>query len=230
MVLLNGAPADDVVKGIGGRAHTYEWLATVLRRPISRLALRQLRQASVLEALRNAGVNLGSDFSQRPEDDLLDDLAVDYTQIFDGPRADIPPYESIQGARNESALNGHAAARVRSFVEGNGLQLKETYRQLPDHISVELEIMSVLLRLEADAWQRMDGDEALQQRARQRAFFEAHIGQWGPNFGRRIEAKANTRFYKAMGGLLSEFLELEKSENLNGNAIDMSLRPYELPT
>lgn len=227
MVLLNGAPADDVVKGIGGRACIYEWLATVLRRPLPRSALRQLRRPPVAEALRNMEFDPGCDFRQRPEDDLLDDLAVDYTQIFDGPRAHIPPYESIQGIRNESALNGQSATRVRSFVAGNGLLLKETYRQLPDHISVELDIMSALLRTEADAWQRMDGDEAFQQRARQRAFFEAHLGQWGSNFGRKIEAKADTQFYKAVGGLLSDFLELEKSELWSPKIIDMPLPSYE---
>jgi len=229
MVQLNEAPADELVNGLGVRMCIYEWLATVLRQPLPRSALRQLRQPLMAEALQNIGADLGSDFSQRPEDDLLNDLAVDYTQIFDGPRAHIPPYESIQGVCGEGALNGQAATGVRRFVEDNGLQFKEACRLLPDHISVELDIMSVLLRLEADAWQRMDGGEALQQRARQREFIEAHIGRWGPQFGRKITQKAGTRFYHAVGGLLSDFLELEKSNHLNSSTIDMPLGSYQLP-
>jgi putative dimethyl sulfoxide reductase chaperone len=209
----------DADRAIVERANLYGLLAEIWRGPLSLVTLRALREPDFLSSLHNAGADPGDAFRQQPEDELLEALAVDYTQLFDGPRGHMPPYESVQRARDGGELNGEAAAHIRGFLADRGFRLTEQRDNLPDHIAVELEIMAALLQLEADAWRAGDREAVQQCRDDQRAFFVAHPGGWGPEFGRRIEARAETTFYQAVGRLLTGFLEVEASE-LSGSGAD----------
>lgn len=191
------------------RARIYAFLADVFREPLRLTALRAITSDRFMAALAEAGVELGDGFKNIPESELLDELAVDYTQLFHGPRTHVPPYESVQAGGEIRTLNGEAAVRVRRFLEANGLLLKETCHELPDHLSVELEAMAVLLEREAEALDRRDLMEAEQWAEQWRLFLEGHLGAWMPDFGRQIAQLAESVFYRELGRLLTDYIERE---------------------
>jgi TorA maturation chaperone TorD len=154
---------------------------------------------------------LGAGFFSASEDDLLDELAIDFTQLFHGPRDHIVSNESVQTGTDGGTLNGQATRRVHDFMDENDISLNEDCRELPDHISVEFEVMAELLHREAKALDQRQRDAAGYWERRQREFFDHHLGLWGPRFGKMVAERAGTAFYRELGGLMTNFLEDERS-------------------
>ncbi len=198
--------------GVAQRGYLYGFLATLFRAPLNAVSLREIRSPSFMAALAAAGVRLDHTFTRQPEDRLLDALAIDFTQLFHGPRGHIAPYESVQSGIGRGELNGKAAALVADFLKVAGLNMDRKARQLPDHISIELEIMAELARREANALEAGEGATARHCLRWQQDFLEAHLARWGPKFCRQVQVKAQTTFYGEMAGLLGDLLETEAGE------------------
>jgi TorA maturation chaperone TorD len=194
------------------RGNLYSFLAAVFRKPLSAGMLREIRSTPFAEALPAAGVELGPGFFEAPETRLLEELAVDFTQLFHGPRDHIAPYESIHTARDGGELNGKAARLVRDCIEAAGFTVDPAAGELPDHIGVELEFMSEMAREEAGAWEKGDLAGAQNCLARQDAFVKAHLQEWVPEFCDKVRERASTRFYGEIAQLLRGLVELELSE------------------
>lgn len=194
------------------RAGVYELLATMFRAPLCAGSLRRLRSEDFLQAMVGAGMRLDDGFKSGDENALMESLAVDFTQLFHGPRQHRVAVESIQTGNGESTLNGVASVTVQEFYRATGLCLNESQPELPDHISVELAAMAALARAEAEAHDAGDGPEA-HRRARQQAeFLASHPGCWGPDLGRWVELQADTSFYREAGRLLANFLQADAAE------------------
>jgi len=202
---------DALAKSARMRAGVYTFLADVFLRPLSANSLRRIRSSGFFRPLLGIGVGLGEDFCSASEDVLLDELAIDFTQLFHGPRNHIVPYESVQTGTDGGTLNGQATRRVRDFMDETDISLKQDCRELPDHISVEFEVMAELLRREAEALEGPQRNAAGYWETRQREFFDHHLGLWGPKFGKMVTERAATVFYRELGGLMANFLEVEKS-------------------
>ena len=141
------------------RAHVYDLLATVYRRPLDARRLELLRAPEMLTAMSAAAIDPGQDFIDGDPEALLDRLAIDYTQLFHGPVERISPYECIQLGDSED-LMGPAAEEVRRFMADAGFAVTPESGELPDHISVELAFMAELARREAAAIEADDGKTA----------------------------------------------------------------------
>lgn len=192
------------------RGHVYALLAAVLRRPLDARRLERLRAPEMLAAFRAAGVDPGEDFAEEDAARLLDRLAVDYTQLFHGPEVRIAPYESIQTGDGPD-LMGRSAHAVRRFMGEVGYVVLPDSGELPDHISVELAFMAELIRREAEAAEEGDTAMAARAAALQRRFLAEHLGHWAVPFARKVQARAQTRFYAAMAELLAEFITAERA-------------------
>jgi len=193
------------------RSRIYAFLADMFREPLRPPALRAITSDHFMAALAEAGVTLGDAFQDMPDSELIDELAVDYTQLFHGPRNHIPPYESVQTGGENASLNGEATVRMRRFLEANSLILNEASHELPDHLSVELAAMAALLEREADAMDRRSLAEAEQWVERQRLFLKQHLGTWVADFGQRIAQRAESVFYSEIGRLLTDYIEVERN-------------------
>jgi TorA maturation chaperone TorD len=109
-------------------------------------------------------------------------------------------------------LNGRAATAVRHAIETSGLYVNPEARQLPDHISVELEFMAKLAREESSAWAQGDIATARDSVARQSEFAKNHLQEWVPAFCRKVRERAFTQFYSEIAGLLADLVERERAE------------------
>jgi TorA maturation chaperone TorD len=202
---------DDRAQAAAERGSVYELLATVFRQPLSGDQLRRLRSKPLAQALANAGLDLGHGFLEAQEAMVLEELAIDYTQLFHGPRDQITPYESVQTGREGASLNGRAAEQVRDFMALAGFELNAEAHELHDHIGVELAFVAGLAGEEAQAWRAGDASAARQRLATQRSFMDAHLGRWAPRFAHAVQAKAETDLYREMGRLLAAFIESERT-------------------
>jgi TorA maturation chaperone TorD len=134
------------------------------------------------------------------------DRIIDYSRLFVGPFAvQAPPYGAVYldpGNRG----HGTSAAGVRDFYLEMGLELSRDCRELPDHISVELEFMHFLCIKEAEAASRSDLETVLHFSQKQKEFIDGSLG-WVNEFTDRIRAGAATGFYRGLAGCTRIFID-----------------------
>lgn len=195
------------------RSGLYGLLARIFGSEPTADLLDVLLSEAFLEALGTDGYALKESLEECSEKNLLEALATEYARLFLGPGKHISPHESIQRPGASGTLWGKETADVRRFIEASGFDFNNCYTGIPDHISVELEFLAHLTKLEAKAWQ--DGDEltALKVLDLQSMFLSTHLGKWSDNFYRAISQSQAHILYKLTGQLLSQFVagELEKT-------------------
>lgn len=135
-----------------------------------------------------------------------DDLAVEYTRLFDvgsgGPPC--PLYGGLYGGARMKVME----EAVR-FYNHFGLTLSESPRELPDHLTTELEFLHYLAFGEAEAIEA--GQDPGPFRRAQRDFVARHPGQWVPRLRARIDKNAPLAFFQELVGRLEAFLAHDQS-------------------
>ncbi len=197
------------------RSNVYSLLAAIYHKELTLDFLKQIKDPQFLEALSNQGVQLENDILQKPEDEVIEDLAVEYTRLFLGPGKHISPHESIHHERDDGdwgKLWGKDTVLVKKFIETTGLEYKSEYSGLPDHISVELEFMQEVTKREVQAWEEKDNNGALYCLKIEKKFIEEHLVKWIPIFCDKVISQAELSFYREMAKLTKSFIELEKEE------------------
>jgi DMSO reductase family type II enzyme chaperone len=133
-----------------------------------------------------------------------DDLAIEFTRLFDAG-ASGPPcplygglYAGDRMAKMEEAVR---------FYNHFGLTLSDEQRELPDHITTELEFMHFLAYREVEALQA-GIDPGSYQRA-QRDFIARTLGAWVPQLCERLEKEGAAAYFQNLFGLLAELLEVD---------------------
>ena len=80
-----------------------------------------------------------------------------------------------------------------------------TFKDIPDHITVELEFMHLLCEKELES----RGEETDLWRSRYDEFRKMHVLPWIPLFTKSVEEKSRSPFYKSAARLLREFVTRE---------------------
>jgi TorA maturation chaperone TorD len=204
------------------RSNVYGLLASVYRQEVNADLLHQVKDPQFLGVLSDLGIQLSSDFLQRPEEEVLDELAVEFAGLFLGPGGHISPHESEHHHRGDGSglLWGESTAEVKRFIESTGLSYDPEYKGLPDHISVELEFMQQLTLREEQAWRDEDEDGALDCLKTEKKFIEEHLVRWVPAFCDKVIKEAELPFYREMAALTKNFIEFERQE-VEGYAGDL---------
>jgi DMSO reductase family type II enzyme chaperone len=96
---------------------------------------------------------------------------------------------------------------VVRFYNHFGLTLSEKPRELPDHLTTQLEFLHFLAYREAEALERGD-DPSSYQRA-QRDFLGRHPGRWIPMLRAKLEAQEPMPFFLELVRRLERLLEAE---------------------
>jgi TorA maturation chaperone TorD len=201
-----------------GRSSIYGFLATIFREEITIEQLHQLKTQAFIKALFEPKSRFYDALLDKPEEQLIEDLAVEYARLFLGPDKHISPHESVHHERDGGdwgALWGKSTVEVKKFIESAGLEYQSEYSGLPDHISVELEFMQQAAGREAQAWESNDSEGALYCLKMEKKFLDDHIFKWIPIFCDIIIADAELSFYSEIAELTKNFIELEMEE-ING--------------
>jgi TorA maturation chaperone TorD len=192
------------------RSSLYAFLAAIFRTEVTAELLQQLREPRFRAALSAAGVTLDDEFLNRPDDALLEDLAVEYTRLFVGPGKHIPPYASVHGGKEGSDLEGPATGRLRDFIAAAGIAYQSSYRGMADHICVELELMAKLTKLRAAAETAEESSEISRCLELERVFVEQFLAPWVPRFCAKAGAAAELPFYRQIAELTAAFIASEQ--------------------
>ena len=161
--------------------------------------------------------DLGSEelalFFQKPDKELLEELAVEYTRLFLGPGRHVSPHESVHHPRDDGQWGsfwGKSTVEVKKLIESTGLDYKDAYKGMPDHISVEFEFMQQVILREEKAWEEADTETASACRQLEIKFIAEHLVRWIPTFCDEVIREAESPFYREMATLTKKFMEFEK--------------------
>lgn len=196
------------------RSKVYGLLATIYREEATPALLWQFGDPKFRAALSSLGVDLEDNFFSLSEEELIEDLAVEYARLFVGPGKHIPPHESVHLKNEEGGglLWGEATAKVNKFIESSGFEYRSDYHGMPDHISVEFEFMQGVTERECRAWNEKHDDGVLSCLEIEKKFIEKHLVRWVPLFCEKIISYAELPFYREMGKLTKRFIEFEKQQ------------------
>jgi TorA maturation chaperone TorD len=209
----------DMKENASQRSIIYGFLAMVYQKELTPELLRQIKDPQLKGVLSDLGVKIGDEFFTRPEEELLEELAVEYTRLFLGPGKHISPHESIHHERGDADWGRHWGAdtvKFKKFVETLGLKFKDENRltRIPDHISVEFEMMQKVIEKEAEEWEKGSKEGALYILKAEKMFIEDHLIQWIPQFCEKVISVAEQSFYREMAKITKSFVEYEK-ENID---------------
>ena len=200
------------------RSNIYALMARIYRKEVTPDFLQHLKDPRIQGVLSDLDVKLESDFLERDEEELIEDLAVDYTQLFIGPKEFIPPHESVHHERDDGdwgTLWGADTIAVKKFIESAGLEYMPEHESIPDHISTEFEFMHRVISREEEAWREGDNEGALYCLRMEKMFLDDHLLKWVPVFCDKVIDKADLSFYREMAKLTKSFLIFEKDNISN---------------
>lgn len=128
-------------------------------------------------------------------------LLVDYTRLFLGPvHPRALPYGSVWLGDGHTLMH-ESTADVLELYRAGGFALDEDFRDLPDHVAVELEFLYGLLLRAEHARAAGDAAAAGELVRLQRRLLDDHLGRWIDRFTAAMHAGAETDFYRTLAQL-----------------------------
>jgi len=190
------------------RSRGYLIFAEALEYP-DELLVEEIRKGQLSDALKEILGELDAklvdeiDWNALRDPGQGEDLAVEYTRLFDvgtsGPPC--PLYGGLYGGARMKKME----EAVR-FYNHFGLKVAdEESRELPDHLTTELEFLHYLSFREAEALH--EGEDPGPYRRAQSDFVERHPGRWIPKLNARLEQQAPMPFFRELFRALQHFLE-----------------------
>lgn len=143
----------------------------------------------------------------------LPTLLLDYSRLFLGPMEMLAkPYGSVWLDAEKTLMGDSTLALLELYREAE-FEMDDEFRELPDHIAVELEFLYQLIFRENEArlsgdWARLAATLSLRQR-----FLTQHLGAWVNQFTNAVQARAQCGFYRTLAGLTADFISREASFN-----------------
>jgi len=200
------------------RSKIYGFFALIFRSEPREELIQQLKLPQVSKEMSGLGIHLGAEFSNTKNKQLLEDLAVEFTRLFIGPGPHISPHESVHveyACVEECTLMGPETVAVKRFIEATGLNYREEFHGLPDHISAELELMQKLTEREGEAWSEDDQEDAVGIKQIQKQFLNEHIVLWVPRLCDKIIEQAELPYFKEIAAALKEFIYFEHDSQIH---------------
>lgn len=196
-----------------GTSSIYFLLARLYKDVAPAELLSSLRDPQMMGVLEDLDCAFDQDFlAPEIDEDFVEKMAVDFTQLFIGPKDFICPYESMFHQRDDDdwgKLWGADTVRVKKFIESAGLEFASDYGGIPDHLAVELEFMGAVTRKIDEAIAAGNWKDALYFLKMKQLFFDDHLSQWVPAFSDKVIAKATTSLYRELTSVMRSFLQLE---------------------
>jgi TorA maturation chaperone TorD len=141
--------------------------------------------------------------------EVPEDLLVDYTRLFLGPvEALARPYASVWMGGDKALMQETTMAVVKLYEEG-GFEIADDFRELPDHIAVELEFLYLLLFRESLALGSAGPAAQPAAAALRKHFLDGHLARWVGPFTAALKGGAQSAFYRELAELTHRFVTLE---------------------
>ena len=205
------------------RSQIYQFLSQAYRSPPTRELIEKMTQQpefidsfiSFLGHSTYISEDLQKYLTSNTPDVLLEDLTQEYNSLFVIPaKGYVRPYESvyvdtwdIDGAECSGLVMGSSTVHVKDIYETAGVELSDTFKDLPDHLAVELEFMSYLAEKEANlSDSAIEADKFLEF---QYNFLNNHLSKWVGTVCNTILDSTTNPFYVAIATLTVKFINDE---------------------
>lgn len=240
-LLQNPANLQGSIDSAVARMFLYRFLAKAFEDPEPE-GWAWLTAAETTSALQSAARNLarisGSRLAQLSDElvpqltpNAFEEFATTHLTCFGHTvRGDCPMNEIEYGdIKADPLFQPHRLSDLGAFFAAFGLELMADAAERIDHVSIQLEFMSVLAAKEAHALEHQADDENVSVlRDAQKKFLREHLGRWSPAFARRLARMADKTALGALGQMLGEFVKLECARlNVPPGSEDLLLRPVD---
>jgi len=139
----------------------------------------------------------------------IETAQADFARLFGhAVKGECPLYELEYGA-GEIFQRVARLADLKGFYSAFGLELQDRLRERADHVSVELEFMSVMAAKEGYAEQQQEAEGLNTVRESAGRFLEAHLAGWLPSLARRVVEADPVGFYGRLGDFAAKFMHSE---------------------
>lgn len=201
------------------RAEMYSWLSAVLYFPTEEmlrrdflLPLEDFSRTVGTPDIRQEIISLERFIAAKPE---LQSLTMEYCRLFYGPGPlEAPPYESVY--RDGYRLMGDSTLEAIRMYAEEGLHVVDSFKDMPDHASVEMEFMAHLCGQEARAWEDSDETAAASYRAKQLAFLDGKLSRWIPPMCDLVTRMTRSDFYRSVATIARALVHAEGSRLRDG--------------
>lgn len=200
---------NDLVINESIRGDCYRFLAACFYQPDKSLFIQENLLGNLKEGLKRI-CPPASKFVEKMEESLYkytnEELLVDYAKLFVGPYELIAaPYGSVY-LDKERKVMGDSTIKTMEFYREAGLEISKDFKELPDHIAVELEFMYYLIFKEIEALRKSDIETANKFIEMQNRFLNSFLGLWIDSFCEKIKNGTDNKFYKALAEGTSTFV------------------------
>jgi len=175
-------------------AGTYRRLARLWLGEVDEQFLDSLLQAPLCDAFTSAGGSLPQDASPS----TLEELSVDYCQLFLGPARHFPPFQSVW---ERGQFQGESVQSMKQYFSVAGYETE----LMADHLGVQLDVMAKILEARPQIPKEADAVVDLAY-----FYFAAHLTWANPLFESSVD-HATTDFYRSVVNMTREFLNSEQT-------------------
>ncbi len=185
------------------QVYIYAFLSRLFEKEIDSKLLSDLKKSEEITQMISS--NLHEWFDRKPDDELLEELSIDFTSLFVMNHTQ-PIETAIMDDKDEVLVGLQNPVMQFYFDHGYELYLDKTHIQTPDHISLEFGFMQNLI-------QKEQYDVGAK-------FLEKHILQWVPSYLLSMKESAQSLFYKELCDFTTEFV-LASYETLMNEATEV---------
>lgn len=135
----------------------------------------------------------------RDVDDVVEELEVEYTRVFVGPRPPVLPHESYY--RDDTDYLGQGLADVEASYAAAGWKPPEDYGEENDFVAVELAFLRWVVGRQATGAEEAFGYE--------RVFLDEHLTTWVDDFVVDVLEETDNDLLRAAALVLQGLVEFE---------------------
>lgn len=176
-------------------AGVYALFARLWMREVDEAFRREMFREPLAPALERVGLFLPMESNE--------ELAIEYCRLFIGPKNALLPMQSVW---QKTQLESQLATSVEKFAELIGYVLPVS--SFWDHLGVQLDLMSHLVRATASEKQAENGFEVAGEVAD--VFFRRHLS-WAAPLLLATSQRAQVPLYRSLAQATQQFLRLEAS-------------------
>ena len=137
-------------------------------------------------------------------------LRIEFSQLFVGPfKLPAPPYGSVY-LEPDRRIMGDTTLEVIKWYNREDLFISEDFKELPDHIAVELEFMYYIIFKEVQTYLNEKFEDAKSFHEKQHNFFNSYLYQWVPVFCSEIKENTDKNYFYYLSEALRSFINKER--------------------
>lgn len=146
--------------------------------------------------------NMISEMDSRP----IDLLVVEYTRLFIGPFSlPAPPYGSVYIEKERKVMGDSTMDALKRYQQFD-LDLASGLKEVPDHITIELEFMYFLISKEIESILSSDPELSQVYLTAQTSFLTDHLNGWIPDFTKNMITHSGIEFYRSLAKMTKIFV------------------------